>query len=71
MFECVYLGEEGRCGAVVDQNVKIPTLSRKKRGTRVGAPSIELPCFLADFFGPLLQILFHLRHELVGDRTVD
>ena len=45
MFKCIDLGEERAfgCGAVVDLNVKIPTLSRKKRGTRVALPHSNCP----------------------------
>src|SRR5579862_2396360 len=50
---------------------------RSAQDDKYGIANLSLPSLrmtntgLADVFGPLLQILFHLRHELIGDRAVD
>src|SRR5271166_2851364 len=48
----------------IDTKIKIPPVANDKGGT----PSI---CDLSDFFAPGLQILLHLRHELVGNCAVN
>src|SRR5581483_462360 len=50
---------------------KSPPCPAKSAGQGWGILNLDTQNHLADFFAPLLQILFHLGHELVSDGSVD